>query len=1826
MKKILLPVVTLAACVLSAQAQFFTNGNLAVLRIGGPGQSVTTSDNGNSVWIDQYSTNGTLVNSFLIPSNGPNALIMDGEPYDGLMSLTPDGTHLVIAGFNTATPYISNGIPANFAFTASTNVPRAIATVDGYGNYALPVVNSNMFNTYSITSAASDGSNFWATGTGSTGGTSGLVYCGTATAPATNQLIGAAYSSGSRSLNIYNGGLYLTAYPSNTTTYPNAGAFLIGTAGGALPTNATTMSVAITTGTAAASTPSDFVINPAGTIAYVADSSLGIIKFSNGGSGWVSNYTIIPTNTGYASASGSSHALSVTADFTQTPPVVYATTAETITNRLVMFQDTGATATVINLASNVNVSGVGGMTNTFRGVRFAPGSYPVISSPPLSVVTSAGGVSTATFTTSATGTGPLTFQWYTNGVAVSGATSTSFTLNDLTTAMNGTSVDVVVTGPFGTATSQSAGLTITPYNFTTGNIAVLRIGGAGESVTTSDNGNSVEIDQYTPGGTLVSSYLLPSNGPNALIMDGEPYDGLMSMTPDGTHLVIAGFNTGMPYISNGIPANFAFASSTNVPRAIATVDGYGNYALPIVNSNMYNTFSITSGTSDGSNYWATGTGGTASACEVIYCGTATAPATNQILAGIYSSGSRSLNIYNGGLYVTAYPSNTSTYPSAGAFLLANSGGALPTNTTTASLAISTGTAAASTPSDFVMNSAGTIAYVADSSLGIIKFSNGGSGWVSNYTIIPTNTGYASASGSSHALSVTADFTQTPAVVYATTAETITNRLVMFQDTGALPTIINLASNVNVAGAGGMTNTFRGVRLIPGIAPVITTNPASVTVNIGDNASFTVGATGSPTLAYQWYTNFVAVAGATSSTFTLSDIQGPDNGMQVYAVVSSQYGSATSASATISINGYLAPTITSVMPSSQTVNATSNASFTVNADNAAAYFWYFDGAPLANGGNISGANSATLQISDALEPNSGSYLVIVSNSFSTATSSVVTLTVTDPIILVPPMGTTNLPGSTYTFTVTALGSTPLTYAWLTNGVQDTQISPSSSTFTITNAGSQYTLVTVVVSNVYGAWVSSAGTNSGGTGAPVIFDVNPYLISDDFNYANGNITPQSPWGRHSGSANDSFATNVVVTDIFGNTGSNGVYYINQNQEDDIQREFSAPLPIGGPYGANIPTGPVYASFSIDMTQLPANQGGTYFAHFCDTNEFNTGPEGFFSRIFALTTNTAVPGTYRLGIANGQGDYSTTSSLPSGPAQVIPQDLALGIPYQVVVEFLYDNFGMHSTLWINPETTNGLSVTAQDAPTETNYTAPLMYFDFRQNGGEGVMYIDNLRVAQDFPDVTTNIAAFPIIGMQPTGFTNFAGNPTFLEVAATGKGVTYQWFKDDSSVGNTGTNALYPLPNENSTDSGTYTVVCTTDAGSVTSSNAIVSVSDVSTPPYITTQPTNTTNILGSQATFTVVANGTGPLSYQWYFTNTDGNSGSLGDNGITVIGAYTARLFLNHLTTNDQQSYYVIVTGGDGSVQSSAALLTVSTPPFKTIAYLRGLMDPNTFTVTDTSFYAVEGTVTTYTNVTSGNTASYYLQDATGGIDLFVTGDDTFRPLIGSDVIAAGTLDVFDNELELEVSAFSGSDIYFINTYTNGSNIINNLPAAIVMPLDYLNLDANQYSLVSNVDGSVIMLTNVTFQSVGSPIFTNTVEDYPVGNNLGTLTLFLDTQVTNLYGLTIPTGACTITGPLIRHNTGWEMELTSIAQIVTNPPPPIPYNAFTASLVGGYPVLTWPVVPYNYAYTVLESPTLTGPYEPIGGYQISPALVFTNGTGMFTDTNAPAATKFYEIVSP
>ncbi len=82
---------------------------------------------------------------------------------------------------------------------------------------------------------------------------------------------------------------------------------------------------------------------------------------------------------------------------------------------------------------------------------------PTITSQPASVSVASGG--SAIFSVTAAGTGTLTYQWYKDGTAVSGATSASYTVSSATAA-NAGSYYVKVTSPYGVVTSSAATLTV----------------------------------------------------------------------------------------------------------------------------------------------------------------------------------------------------------------------------------------------------------------------------------------------------------------------------------------------------------------------------------------------------------------------------------------------------------------------------------------------------------------------------------------------------------------------------------------------------------------------------------------------------------------------------------------------------------------------------------------------------------------------------------------------------------------------------------------------------------------------------------------------------------------------------------------------------------------------------------------------------------------------------------------------------------------------------------------------------------------------------------------------------------------------------------------------------------------------------------------------------------------------------------------------------------------------------------------------------------------------------------------------------------------------
>ena len=250
------------------------------------------------------------------------------------------------------------------------------------------------------------------------------------------------------------------------------------------------------------------------------------------------------------------------------------------------------------------------------------------------------------------------------------------------------------------------------------------------------------------------------------------------------------------------------------------------------------------------------------------------------------------------------------------------------------------------------------------------------------------------------------------------------------------------------------------------APVITTHPTSQTIDSGDSVTFTVVASGDPTLTYQWKKDGVDIGGATSASYTRNNLTNSDEGSYT-CVVTNDSGSATSNAAVLTVNA--APVITA-HPFSGTANSGGNFSFSVTAtgDATLTYQWRKGGV------DIGGATSSTLILYGVTDASEGNYDCVVTNGFGSATSNSASLTVyTAPSITSHPTGGTLYAGNVASFSVSATGDATLTYQWRKDGSNIGGATGSTYSFTTdhTNDSGTYDCV---VSNAYGSATSNGAS--------------------------------------------------------------------------------------------------------------------------------------------------------------------------------------------------------------------------------------------------------------------------------------------------------------------------------------------------------------------------------------------------------------------------------------------------------------------------------------------------------------------------------------------------------------------------------------------------------------------------------------------------------------------------------------------------------------------------------------------------------------------------------
>ena len=285
----------------------------------------------------------------------------------------------------------------------------------------------------------------------------------------------------------------------------------------------------------------------------------------------------------------------------------------------------------------------------------------------------------------------------------------------------------------------------------------------------------------------------------------------------------------------------------------------------------------------------------------------------------------------------------------------------------------------------------------------------------------------------------------------------------------------LAIVLAACGGGGGSGDTGGGASAPVEKPAITTQPANQSVATGNTATFSVVATGSATLAYQWKKNGADISGATSSSYTTPATSSADTGATYSVSVSNSAGTVTSNQATLTVT--VAPGAPSIgtQPANQSVVQGSTATFMVVAkgDAPLGYQWK------KNGTDISGATSSSYTTPATSMADSGTaYSVVVGNGAGSVTSNTATLTVTAtavaPTINTQPAAQTVTAGEAATFTVDATGTAPLRYQWKKGGTNIDGATNSSYTTPATLLTDSGTAYLVEISNEAGTATSSAAS--------------------------------------------------------------------------------------------------------------------------------------------------------------------------------------------------------------------------------------------------------------------------------------------------------------------------------------------------------------------------------------------------------------------------------------------------------------------------------------------------------------------------------------------------------------------------------------------------------------------------------------------------------------------------------------------------------------------------------------------------------------------------------
>jgi hypothetical protein len=216
--------------------------------------------------------------------------------------------------------------------------------------------------------------------------------------------------------------------------------------------------------------------------------------------------------------------------------------------------------------------------------------------------------------------------------------------------------------------------------------------------------------------------------------------------------------------------------------------------------------------------------------------------------------------------------------------------------------------------------------------------------------------------------------------------------------------------------------------------------------------------------------------------------------------------------------------------------------------------------------------------------------------------------------------------------------------------------------------------------------------------------------------------------------------------------------------------------------------------------------------------------------------------------------------------------------------------------------------------------------QNAGSGdagkyTVVVSNAKGSVTSAAGTLTLEIPPAIVTQPVEQNVIAKHAAVFTVKASGSTpFAYRWYFNGEPLSNghgvSGATSAKLVIDASASLEGYYSVDVENGVGSAGSEEVYLSVQS---PPSIVSRPVSQTLGAGARASFSVDADGTGPLTYQWKRAGVD-----LTD-GATYQGTATDTLIITNVQTAEAGAYEVVINNAVGSVTSPKATLTVDQPP-------------------------------------------------------------------------------------------------------------------------------------------------------------------------------------------------------------------------------------------------------------------------------------------------------------